>query len=419
MRLNKAVITTAVFGMLFFSMPIASAVETTPEASSRIVTAGGSGLFFEFTLKNLPSDLTLDTANQYTLTSPDCSNDGFKPSCGTKTPNFRLCNMDNSLSAPTASIFCYYSAITSAYDGNLSVWNSGVLMGTTNAYFDNQFAIQPTNGTYFVTNVKVSTNNSPCLTTPNQCTYWLEYYNGNTTLSQSGYVPIMATGIYTSMLSSALWTPTTLNTGDGTNPNPSAPSSCSSLSNCLTWFVDTLSTDSSVIGQAQHIYSDFFQFKYDDTGTQISWKDVNPSYTNCGYNNIPNNITNDRLPNGLSMPYYNANGTVPPHGACCIGPVIKLPSISVPEELANDSIYMSQFPRSKFITPFNACSGDAAYISNTYVLPITSALIYISFAFFLAKMLFGIFNLDSSSGVAGSAGQPANAIKAYRKRKGK
>ena len=415
MRLNKAVVTAAVFGIAFLTMPTASAV--TPQYSSRIVTApNGTDLWFQFTIQNIPGDIILDTASSYTLSNPNCANDGSKPSCGSHTPNIRVCNMDNTLSSPAVSIHCYFPAITTGYDGNLSPWNSGILSGSTgSAYFDDNFAIQPTNGTYYYTPVQVSTSNSPCDTTPNQCSYWLEYYNGVTTNSSSGYQPLMGTGIYNSLLGNITWTPG--NGSSGGSNNSSAPSACASLSNCLTWFVDKLSTDSSVIGQAQHIYSDFFQFKYDDLGTVVSWKDVNPQTTNCGYSTIPGNITNDRLPAGMYMPYYNGNGLVSARGVCCIGPVVKLPSISVPDNF-NNPVYMAHFPQSKYITPFNACSGEAASISNTYVLPITSALIYISFAFFLAKLLFSIFSLDSSSGVAGSAGQAVGSIKAYRKKKG-
>lgn len=411
MRLIKAVITTVVFGIAFLSIPSASAV--TPQYSSRIAIApNGTDLWFQFTIQNIPGDIIPDTSSTYTLTYPNCSNDGYKPSCGSHTPTIRICNMDNSLSSPAVSIYCYYPAITKGYDGNIGSYDSGKLsFGNTGAsYYDDNFALQPQNGPYYQTPIQVSTSNSPCDTTPNQCSYWLEYYNGVTTNSSSGYQPLMGTGIYNSLLGNITWT------GGGSN-NSSAPSACASLSNCLTWFVDTLSTDSSVIGQAQHIYSDFFQFKYDDLGTQVAWKDVNPQSTNCGYSTIPGNITNDRLPQGMQMPYYNANGLVSPRGACCLGPVVKLPSIAVPDNF-NNSTYMSQFPRSKYITPFNACSGDSYDISHNYVLPITSALIYISFAFFLAKMLFSIFSLDSSSGVAGSAGQAVGSIKAYRKKKG-
>lgn len=413
MRLIKAVSVACVFGIAFLSIPSASAAD--PIATSRIVTGGGTGLFFEFTTSALPNDII--TNNNITVTPSGngqlCSYLSTNIPCGNFHPNIRVCNMDNSLSSPTVSIHCYNpQLIFKVSDNNFQSASLSVasITSTTTAYFDDNFNVVPTNGSYYAIPVEVSNANSPCIATPNNCTYWLEYYNGSTANNSNGYVDYVATGTYTNILQNAFWTPSNSNSNGGGSTN--GDTSCTSPSSCYNSFKNII--DNSIIGQAKTIYTDFFSFQYKVNDVTYKWRDVNPTTSDCSYPNITGEIGLDRLPTGFTAPFYNANGLVPPTAKCCVGAVIKLPGLNgVSNNPIYSSTYKAQFPQEKYATPFYACGNQAQYISTTYILPIENALVYIGFAFLMARLLLDIFGLGSNSDVVGSSTASSYQVKGY------
>lgn len=392
MRINKitsSLIALFVFAFSFIVSPAANAV--TPAYSSKVALGANNAVWFLFTISEVPADITPDTNHSYNLSYPDCNNQGTLPACGSHTPNVRICTRDNSLTTSLTS--CYYPNLATGYDGNLSNWHSGdISINTGAAYFDDNFVLQPTNGTYYASPVEASPSNVNCLSTPNQCTYWLEYYNANfTNGNQSGYTPLFGTGVVpTNYLQGLSWTPQGSNSNNNNNNNNSA--NCFTVADCKTFFVGLF--NNSFVGQVKTIYDDFFRFQVTRAnGEVVSWATVNPTVSNCDYGMIPNTTGQTHLPTGLQEGYNNANGLTPITGKCCIGAVLTIPRVSGEGLPAS---YIAMFPQSSFITPFNACGGKAQQISHDYILPIQQFIIYIGFAFLVAKMLLGLFNLGGT-----------------------
>lgn len=411
--LKKLLVIISVFGVAFFLPSIANA--DTTHTSARIVADGSGYVDFHFGIVTIPNDLIPDTDRMFSLTSPNCggSTGSGLPAinCGDYAPFVRFCSQKDGYMGATPgtlnnSVRCFYSLVVRRYEGgsNLNQFYASQFSVTdATGHFDNNFNLVGDN--YYAVNFDLDPlTNSDCkvYSTASNCTYWVEYYNG------TEYIPYAAVGVNIPVINkasngSAYWTPNTLSE-ENNNSGTDFFSNCNSVPSCFGHFFTSIINTSSVFGQAKQIYEDFFLFK---TSDGVLWKDVNPLTSNCSYSQVPTNTVVNQLPTLMNPAYNTAGGMHPATAVCCVGPLFQVQGVKiinstlltnpVDQERINNFLANDYYRNPHYYAPFSACSGKLRDISQEYVLPITSALIYISFAFFLAKLVLSIFSLDSTN----------------------
>ena len=410
MRFIK-VASAAVLGILFFGLVQPANADST-HASARLANNSSNEVFFQFGISQIPDNIGYDNSLTLTLSSPSCggsTGSGIPAiSCGNYHPAIQVCWQDNTPTTPIVG--CINPLITRKYDGggNLTQWYYADISRTsTTGYFNNNFQLQGDN--YYSAFIPNLSNCGSSLTYVN-CSYWVQYWNA----SENQWWPYAATGVPLSYLSSAYWTPETSTPTPTPTPTPTDNSICTDPTSCVDMISNPIKN--SIIGQAIQIYQDFFSFSYEsaiggNTGQTgiVSWKNVNPYSSDCEYLNVPSETLN--LPTGVNQGFHTMGTNVPVTAKCCVGPLIKLPAIQLDPEYEYSLNYKAHFSTDKYVAPFNACSSRAQYISTTYVLPVENALVYIGFAFLMARLLLDIFGLGSNADVIGSTFSSANQVR--------
>ena len=409
--LKKLLSVISVFGIAFLSLTPAYADST--HASAKVVADSAGYTILQFGIVTTPDDLLPDTNKMFTLTSPNCggqTGSGLPAiNCGSYAPMLRFCAQKDGFGGAisgtlNASGNCFYSLVTLNYVGGYNLnqyYASQFNTSMASGYFDNNFNLQGDKYYSVSFNNELIAPDCRVFSTSNSCTYWVEY------AALNGYTPYAATGVNIPAINkesngSAYWTPgadNPVNPGGGTN----FFTNCNSVPSCFGYFSGRIINDSSIFGQAITIYKDFFELK-SSNGTL--WRDVNPLTTNCDYSQIPMDVTNNQLPTLMNPPYNTMGGAHSATAVCCVGPIFQVPGLKVinsqqltnPVDIQRENNFLAsdEFRRPHYFAPFNACGGKMRDISVNYVIPITSALIYISFSFFLARLIFSIFSLDST-----------------------